>query len=73
MPKTKAEIQRDYEKRTGYAAQAKWDKENTRMFRFKVMRKTEAEILEKLESVPNISGYIKQLILSDIEKEKEKE
>lgn len=31
---------------------------------------TEQDIIDKLESVPNISGYIKQLIRADIEANK---
>ena len=48
--------------------QARWDKENTRTYRLKVMRNTEADILAKLESEPNVSGYIKRLIREDIKK-----
>ena len=46
--------------------QARWDRENTRVFRLKVMRTTEADILQKLESESNVSGYIKRLIRADI-------
>ena len=46
--------------------QRKWDAENTKRFSFQVMRKTEADILEKLESVDNVAGYIKSLIRKDI-------
>lgn len=52
--------------------QAKWDRENTRMFRIKVMRTTESDILEWLESQPNISGYIKKLIRKDMGEQKNK-
>ena len=50
--------------------QARWDKENTRTYRLKVMLHTEADILEKLASEPNVSGYIKRLIREDIKKNK---
>lgn len=50
--------------------QSRWDKENTRNFRLKVMRTTEADILDRLEAQPNVSGYIKRLIREDIEREK---
>lgn len=33
---------------------------------FRVMHNTEADILEKLRSVPNKAGYIKRLIREDI-------
>lgn len=70
MAKTKAEIQRDYERRSGYKAQAKYDKEKTRRYVVKVMTTTEADIIQRLDSVPNKAGYIKGLIRADIEKEK---
>lgn len=34
------------------------------------MRKTDAEIIEKLDSVPNKAGYIRELIRRDIENSK---
>ena len=49
--------------------QRKWDAENTKRFSFQVMKKTEADVLQKLESVDNISGYIKDLIRKDIARE----
>lgn len=70
MAKTKAEIQRDYEKRTGYAAQAKYNKEKTKRYVVKVMLNTEQDIIQKLDSVPNKAGYIKGLIREDIAKGK---
>jgi len=36
------------------------------------MMNTEQDIIQKLESVPNKAGYIKQLIWEDIAKEKTK-
>ena len=35
------------------------------------LRKTDTEVLEKLASVPSKTDYIRQLILADIQKEKE--
>lgn len=66
MPKTRAEIQRDYEKRSGYAASKKYQSEKTTTVNVRIFRSTESDILSKLESVPNKSGYIKSLIRSDI-------
>lgn len=40
-------------------AKARYDKEKTKMFTFKAIYATEADIIEKLESVPNKAGYIK--------------
>lgn len=72
MAKTKAEIQRDYEKRTGYAAQAKYKAAFTKQIALHLNTRTDVDILEKLDSVPNKAGYIKALIRADIEKEDKK-
>lgn len=45
-----------------------WDKANTKQIKMKLNLKTDADILEKLESVPNKQGYIKELIRADIKK-----
>jgi len=71
MAKTKAEIQREYEKRTGYAAQSKYKKENTKQIALQLNIKTDTDILKKLEEVPNKQGYIKSLIREDIAKSKD--
>lgn len=68
MPKTKGEIQKEYEKRTNYAAQRKYDKENTKSYAIRFMKKTEADLIEFLESQDNKSGYIKRLIREDMKK-----
>ena len=50
-------------------AQKKYDEANRDKFRIinlKLNRGTDAEIIEKLESVDNIQGYIKSLILADL-------
>lgn len=47
-------------------AQQRYDKNKTKMYSFKVIKNTEADIIEKLESVPNKAGYIKKLIRADI-------
>jgi len=62
IAKTKNEIQRDYEKRTGYAAQAKYEKANITRINLALNNKTDADILEKLETVPNKQGFIKESI-----------
>lgn len=43
-----------------------------RQFMVKINRFTEPELLEWLESQPNKQGYIKELILADMEKHKTK-
>lgn len=45
-----------------------WDKANTKQIKMKLNLNTDADILEKLESVPNKQGYIKELIRKDLEK-----
>ncbi len=50
-------------------AQKKYDqanKEKFRMVHLKLNRESDAEIIKKLESVDNIQGYIKSLILADL-------
>ena len=50
--------------------QERYEKKNVVRITFKVRKTTEPDILEKLESVENKSGYIKSLIRADIEKNK---
>ena len=56
---------------TEYLAQ--YEKENLRQIRLKINRKTEPELLEWIEKQDNIQGYIKRLILEDMERGKENE
>ena len=56
MAKTKSEIQ------------AKYDKAHCKMFSLKMNLEYDADIIEKLASVPSMLGYIKQLIREDIKR-----
>lgn len=47
-------------------AQEKYDRANTVQIHLKLNTKTDADILDKLDSVPNKQGYIKDLIREDI-------
>jgi len=47
-------------------AQARYDRANTKQVALKLNRTTDADILAKLEEVPNVQGYIKALIRADI-------
>ena len=47
------------------AASAKYDKENTIRLSLKLNKTTDADILEKLNQVESIQGYIKELIRND--------
>lgn len=62
--------QKEYAKRTNHMAARKYDKENIKKINVIVNVKTESDIIEKLESVENKSGYIKKLIREDIERNK---
>ena len=47
-------------------ATEKYDKANTKQIMMKLNKRTDADILEKLASVPNVQGYIKELIRADM-------
>lgn len=49
-------------------SRAKYDAANTVQFKMKLNKKTDADILAKLEQAGNKQGYIKALIRADIEK-----
>lgn len=49
-------------------AQAKYDAANTKQFHLKLNRNTDWDVIDKLNSVPNMQGYIKKLIRADLEK-----
>lgn len=46
-----------------------WDNANTYPVRLKLNRHTDADIIEKLDSVDNKQGYIKDLIRQDISRD----
>lgn len=50
-------------------AREKYQKNSTTSIAIRFMNNTEADLLEKLNSVDNKAGYIKRLIREDIEKE----
>ena len=57
-------------------AQAKYDKENRRVYGFRLHNTLDKDIIDKLASVPSMQGYIKELIRRDIARsvpEKEEE
>lgn len=47
-------------------ASAKYDANNTKRISLKFNLKTDADILKKLQDVPNTQGYIKDLIRKDL-------
>lgn len=50
-------------------AQRKYDAENTRQVHLKLNRRTDSDVLEKLDNVQSKQGYIKELIRRDLAKE----
>ena len=55
------EAQKRAQKKYDEASRDKW-----RMIHLKLNREADADIIDKLESVDNIQGYIKKLIRADI-------
>ena len=49
-------------------AQKKYDAENTLQVHLKLNRRTDEDVLEKLDSVPDKQGYVKRLIRADLGK-----
>lgn len=49
-------------------AQKKYDAENTRQVHLKLNRRTDSDVLERLDNVPSKQGYIKDLIRADLAK-----
>lgn len=47
-------------------AQQKYDKEHTKTFLMKLNKKTDSDIIDKLDNVGNKQGYIKSLIREDL-------
>lgn len=54
-----------------YQSQIKYDQTHTKQVKLKLNRKTDKDILDKLDSVGSKQTYIKQLIRADIEKSKQ--
>ena len=51
-----------------YRASARYDAEHTQRVYIKLNKKTDKDILEKLNSTGNKQGYIKNLIRADIKR-----
>lgn len=52
-----------------YGPQRKYMAANVRRMSFDFNRKSDADVIEKLDSVENKTGYIKQLVRDDIKRE----
>lgn len=53
-------------------ANEKWNAANTKIVNFRLMTKSDADILAKLDSVPNKAEYLRRLIREDIAREQQK-
>lgn len=49
-------------------AQRKYDAENTRQLHLKLNRRTDRDVLARLDEVPSKQGYIKRLIREDLQR-----
>ena len=54
---------------TMYRTQEEWRKGHTQRIYIRFNCNTDADILEKLNSMENVQGYIKELIRADISRE----
>lgn len=52
-------------------ANRKYDQANTRQITLKLNLRTDSDVLERLDDVPNKQGYIKALIRADMAKSDE--
>jgi len=52
-------------------ASIKYNATTTKAISFRLNRNTDKDILDKLESVDNVQGYLKELIRADIAKDNE--
>ena len=52
--------------------QARYDSKNRKSFAIKLNYNYDLDVIQKLETVKSMNGYIKQLIRDDIEREKAK-
>ena len=47
-----------------------WDRENTKQYKLKLNKNTDADLITWLDSIENKQSYLKDLIRADIEKNK---
>ena len=60
--------QREYAKRTGWATTNRAHNENTKMIGIRMSLQNDKDILDFLDQLDNKSGYVKELIRSDMKK-----
>ena len=56
----------DYKKQAHVKAAVKYNQSNVKQIKMNLNRKTDADIIAHLESLPNVQGYIKDLIRKDM-------
>lgn len=61
------------DKQKQYQTQHKWNKENTTLINIRFMKNTEQDLLDHLSRQDNKSGYIKDLIRADMQKQERTE
>ena len=57
----------DEKRKAHVQATVKYNKTNVKQIKLNLNKKTDADILQKLEEVPNVQGYIKTLIRRDMD------
>lgn len=50
-------------------ASERYDKANTKLVVLKLNKKTDCDVLDRLDEVPSKQGYIKKLVRDDIKKQ----
>lgn len=63
----KRETQREYEKRTKYAAQNKYHKEKSKSYLLRFSYSTDGKLIEFLDGLDNRNGYIRNLVYADMD------
>lgn len=64
----KKEYQKEYDKKTNYQAQKKYNQKALIRVAVSINRNTDADIIEWLDSQDNKQGYIKELIRADMKR-----
>ena len=73
MAKTKAEIQREYEKRTGYSAQKKYAKEKLKRIPLDVSHEDYDKIKNHAEKISeSVRGFILRSVFETMERDNDK-
>lgn len=67
-PESKLKAQREYAKRSGYAANARSNKKNTKVYTLRISYNIDPDIIEELEKQENKVAYLKRLIREEIKK-----